>query len=101
MVPSLRVKRSNPFRRAKEEWIASSWSLSSGARSRDPLARNDGLMLSSSKRLAEKFRTFQPVSPGQLDRLGEADPQPGDDVRLARAGMQRDRGSIQRQARLP
>src|SRR5258706_14161969 len=27
----------------KEEWIASSRSLSSGARSRDPLARNDGL----------------------------------------------------------
>ena len=27
------------FRRAKEEWIASSHSLSSGARSRDPLAR--------------------------------------------------------------
>src|SRR6266436_5504744 len=36
--------RSNPFRRAKEEWIASSRSLSSGAHSRDPLApRNDGL----------------------------------------------------------
>src|SRR5260370_6489112 len=41
---SLRAKRSNPSRRAKEEWIASSRSLSSGARSRDPLApRNDGL----------------------------------------------------------
>jgi hypothetical protein len=36
--PSLRAKRSNPHRRAKEEWIASSRSLSSGARSRDPLA---------------------------------------------------------------
>src|SRR5712671_4566572 len=52
----------------------------------------------SSKRLAQKLRIFQPVSPGQLDCLGEADPQPGDDIRLARAGMQRDRGSIQRQA---
>src|SRR6266403_2001008 len=55
-------------------------------------------MLSSSKPLAEEFRTFQPVSPGQLDGLGDADPQPGDNVRFARAGMQRDRGNIERQA---
>src|ERR1700682_3217100 len=42
-IPSLRAKRSNPSCRAKKEWIASSRSLSSGARSRDPLAsRNDG-----------------------------------------------------------
>jgi hypothetical protein len=38
--PSLRAKRSNPSRRVKKEWIASR-SLSSGAHSRDPLARND------------------------------------------------------------
>jgi hypothetical protein len=31
-------QRSNPFRRAKKDWIASSRSLSSGAHSRDPLA---------------------------------------------------------------
>ena len=40
--PSLRAKRSNPALPQKESWIASSRSLSSGARSRDPLApRND------------------------------------------------------------
>src|SRR2546430_3558042 len=40
--PSLRAQRSNPSRRIKKEWIASSRSLSSGAHSRDPLApRND------------------------------------------------------------
>src|SRR6266702_5001348 len=40
MITSLRAKRSNPSCRAKKEWIASR-SLSSGAHSRDPLARND------------------------------------------------------------
>src|SRR6266849_3968791 len=58
---------------------------------------NDALKLWSSKPPAQKFRTFQPVSPGQLDCLGDADPQPRDDIRLARAGVQRDRGSIERQ----
>src|SRR5437016_7812620 len=62
------------------------------------MARNDGLMLRSSKPLTEKFRALQPVSPGQLDCPGDADPQPGDDIRFARAGMQRERGSIERQA---
>ena len=38
--PSLRAKRSNPSRSKEESWIASQ-SLSSGAHSRDPLARND------------------------------------------------------------
>src|SRR6185436_13579033 len=37
---SLRAQRSNPSHGIKEEWIASR-SLSSGAHSRDPLARND------------------------------------------------------------
>src|SRR5205814_171954 len=41
-------------------------------------ARNDGLMLRPSKRLAEKFRTLQTISPRQLDRFGNADPQPRD-----------------------
>jgi hypothetical protein len=40
---SLRAKRSNPFFLYAEAWIASR-SLSSGAHSRDPLARNDGQM---------------------------------------------------------
>ena len=62
------------------------------------MARNDGLMLRSSKPLTEKFRALQPVSPGQLDCPGDADPQPGDDIRFARAGMQRERGRIERQA---
>src|SRR6202045_1690288 len=40
---SLRAKRSNPSHRGRKGWIASARSLSSGARSRDPLApRNDG-----------------------------------------------------------
>jgi hypothetical protein len=38
---SLRAKRSNPFFLYAAAWIASR-SLSSGAHSRDPLARNDG-----------------------------------------------------------
>ena len=38
--PSLRAKRSNPCCGIKKEWIASR-SLSSGAHSRDPVARND------------------------------------------------------------
>jgi sortase A len=37
----LRAQRSNPSLREEKEWIASR-SLSSGAHSRDPLARNDG-----------------------------------------------------------
>jgi hypothetical protein len=39
--PSLRAQRSNPFFLYAVRWIASR-SLSSGAHSRDPLARNDG-----------------------------------------------------------
>src|SRR6267142_2370700 len=39
--PSLRAQRSNPFFLCAARWIASR-SLSSGAHSRDPLARNDG-----------------------------------------------------------
>src|SRR5882757_744416 len=38
-------------------------------------------MTLSSKPLAQKFRAFQPVSPGQLDCLGDADPQSRDNVR--------------------
>jgi len=38
---SLRAQRSNPFFLCVVRWIASR-GLSSGARSRDPLARNDG-----------------------------------------------------------
>ena len=41
VIPSLRAQRSNPCCNTKKEWIASR-SLSSGAHSRDPLARNDG-----------------------------------------------------------
>src|SRR5882672_12736488 len=52
----------------------------------------------SSKRLAEEFRALQPISPRQLDRFGNADPQPRDDVRFFRARMQRDGRGIQRQA---
>src|SRR5712675_2223801 len=41
-------KRSNPFFLCAARWIASR-SLSSGARSRDPLARNDGFRISLHK----------------------------------------------------
>ncbi|HWX06928.1 MAG TPA: hypothetical protein VN065_13955, partial [Bradyrhizobium sp.] len=45
VLSSLRAKRSNPALASREEsWIASR-SLSSGARSRDPLVRNDGSCL--------------------------------------------------------
>src|SRR6266851_8371112 len=57
-----------------------------------------GGMLRSSKWFAEKFRIFQAVSPGQLDCLGDADPQTGDDIRFARAGMQCDWENIERPA---
>jgi hypothetical protein len=63
--PSLRVKRSNPFRRAKEEWIASSRSLSLGARWRDPLApRNDDV--GCLKIESEICATVRPDSGGVL-----------------------------------
>jgi len=47
-LPSLRgaKRRSNPFFLCAARWIASQ-SLSSGAHSRDPLARNDGFKISS------------------------------------------------------
>jgi hypothetical protein len=50
-VPSLRgaTRRSNPFFFDATPWIASR-SLSSGARSRDPLARNDGFGIGCLKR---------------------------------------------------
>src|SRR6266849_4918094 len=42
------------------------------------------------ERPAEEFRAFQPVSPEQLDRLGNSDPHACDDVQCIRARMQRD-----------
>src|SRR5207302_10972414 len=46
-------------------------------------ARNEGLMHGSSKRLAEKLRTFQSVPPRQFDRFGDADPDAGRNFHLA------------------
>src|SRR5216684_1970021 len=51
-----------------------------------------------SKRLAEKFRALQPISPRQFDRFGNTDPQPRNDVRFFRTRMQRDGRGVQRQA---
>src|SRR5207248_9487891 len=51
-----------------------------------------------SRPLTATLLALPPVSPGQLDCPGDADPQPGDDMRFARAGMQRERGTIERQA---
>src|SRR5260370_12152780 len=76
-------------------WIASR-ALSSGALCAGPLARNDGLMPRSSKRLAQKFRAFQPISPGQLDGFCNADPQPSAKFPFPPPGMHRDRASTKR-----
>src|SRR5260370_29674546 len=51
----------------------------------------------SSKRLAEKSRTFQSIWPWQFNSLRNADPYPRDDVRLFRPRMQRDRRGVERQ----
>src|SRR6266581_7875111 len=56
------------------------------------------LMLWPSKRLAEEFRALQPISPRQLDRFGNADPQPRDDVWFFRTRMQRDWRGVERPA---
>src|SRR6476659_722410 len=56
------------------------------------------LPLRSSKRLAEKSRALQSVSPGQFGSFRNADPRACDNVRLVRPGVQRDRGRVQRQA---
>src|SRR6202049_520623 len=80
----------NPF---EERWITGS----SSAKTRFALSPGDdghnginGLMPWPSKRLAEKFRTLQSISPRQFDRFGNADPHPRDDVRFFHARMQRD-----------
>jgi hypothetical protein len=51
-----------------------------------PCAGNDdffGAASSLSKRLAKEFRAFQSISPGQFDRLGDADAHAADDVCFA------------------
>src|SRR6478672_11271710 len=67
----------------------------------DCFARKDDLRVRFSKRLAEEVRAFQPVSPGEFNRLGNSNPHARDNLWLARAGMQRDRGSVERQAVVP
>src|ERR1700730_5591936 len=57
-----------------------------------------GWMFRSSKRLTQKPRTLQPISPGQLDRLGDPDAYARGDLRFVRARMQRDRRFVERQA---
>jgi hypothetical protein len=59
---SLRAKRSNPFFLCAAKWIASR-SLSSGAHSRDPVARNDGAKYESafSRRRAPEFCWKRPA----------------------------------------
>src|SRR6202163_5090860 len=88
----------HPSRRLLRKLLRMSSVFFTGAHWYDPLARNDGLMPRSSNRLAEKFRALQPISPRQFDRLGNADPQPRDDVRFCRARVQRDRWDVERQA---
>ena len=72
-------------------------SPTSAARFGFDASHRPGMTGLSSKRLAEEFRALQPVSPGQLDRLGDADPHAGDDFGLARPRMQRDRRRVERQ----
>ena len=61
-----------------------------------PVKPGDDRFSPVSKRLAQKLRTLQSISPRQLDRLGDADPHPHGDLRLARARMQRDWRGVQR-----
>ena len=49
------------------------------------------------KRLAEEFRAPDAIAPGQLDGLGDADPDAGRDLHILRPRMQRDRRPVQRQ----
>jgi hypothetical protein len=51
----------------------------------------------SSKWLAQKSRTFQPITPREFDRLGNPDPHACHDLGFCRARIQRDRRSIQGQ----
>src|ERR1700760_1224469 len=53
------------------------------------------------KRLAHKCRALQPVSPGQLRRLGDADPDPADHIDFAHARMQGKWRLVQRQFAVP
>ena len=70
--PSLRAPRSNLWRRVKKEWIAS-LSLSSGAHSRDPVARNDGdkkpSKINKAARRANHFRFTEIVSSEKSARI--------------------------------
>src|SRR5215213_9314924 len=50
-----------------------------------------------SKRLAQKLRSLDPISPRQLDRLGNSDPHAGDDLGFAEPRMQGEWRRIQRQ----
>ena len=52
-----RKRRSNPFSRFAARWIASR-GLSSGARSRDPVAGNDGCLCDPVARRANHLRVF-------------------------------------------
>src|SRR5260370_38956368 len=56
------------------------------------------LAMTASKRLAEKSRTLQPISPGQLDRFLNPDPQPRPDRNLADPRMKRDRRGVECEA---
>src|SRR6202043_3681507 len=49
------------------------------------------------KRFAQKPRALQPIPPGQLDSLCDADPYAGEDLRLGRAGVQCDRRRVERE----
>src|ERR1700712_5733869 len=57
----------------------------------------EGAETTLSKPLAHKPRVLQPIPPRQIDRLGNPDPQPRDDLRLADARMQRERRGIEGQ----
>jgi hypothetical protein len=83
--PSLRAakRRSNPFFLSAARWIASR-SLSSGARSRDPLARNDGIRIGCLK--SEVDISGAPTRLARIDSALPGDPSPRPPV----AGVLRD-----------
>jgi len=51
-----------------------------------------------SKRLAQKLRSLQAISPRQFDGFGNSDPHACDDLGFLRARMQRDRRNVEREA---
>ena len=55
------------------------------------------LIIDIPERLAEKPRALEPVAPGLLDRLGDADARPGDDLDSRRRAHELERRRVERE----